>query len=100
MQIDIQYVNTEPDWETKKFISGKLDKLQLRYDCIHGLKVSMKNDNNNGKKSKTVEIKMDIPDKTLSSVAKEEDFYIAAKKAMALITSQLRKQRITRPASV
>lgn len=96
MNINIQYLNAEPDWETKDFISEKIGKLQSRYNSIMGLRVYLKDENHNRKTGKVVEMKLEIPDKTLFAESRAENFHVAAKEAMAGIVSQLRKIRIKR----
>lgn len=96
MQIDIQYFNAEPDWETKRFISEKLFKLQFRYKWIMGMKVYLKDENHDRNKSKVVELKLEVPDETLFSSARGENFHIAAKDALAGLATQLQKYRMTK----
>jgi len=91
MRIDIQYLNTEPDWDTKKYITEKFNKLQLRYDWIMDVNAYLENENNDHNKSKVVELKVAVPGDILFSEAHDENFYMAAKQAMLGMVRQLKK---------
>jgi putative sigma-54 modulation protein len=55
------------------------------------MKVFMKNQNDDHDKGCVVELKLDVPDSTLFSEARGENFHMAAKEAMAGMVSQLKK---------
>lgn len=99
MIIDIQYLNTEPDWDAKRYITEKLHKFQAHYNSIKDVNVYMKNASNDRNKNKVVELKFTVQDGTLYSEARGESFRGASKEALERMERQLKKYstKITSP---
>ena len=91
MRIDIQYLNTEPDWDAKKYIIKKLNKLQSHYDWIMDVNVYMKNENNDQDENKVVELKVIVQDGILYSEAQGRSFQAASEDALQRMERQLKK---------
>ncbi|MBI4944966.1 MAG: ribosome-associated translation inhibitor RaiA [Bacteroidetes bacterium] len=91
MRIDIQYLNTEPDWDTKKYITEKLNKFQSNYNWIIDVDVYLENENNDHNNSKVVELKVMVPGDTLFAESMSENFHQAAKQALQSMGRQLKK---------
>ena len=96
MIIDIQYLNTEPDWDTKKFITEKINKLHSHFDWIMNVNVYMKNEGNDQIKSKIVELKFIVLDDVLYAEARGENFQAAAQEALQRMERQISKYNTRR----
>ncbi|MCE2790468.1 MAG: ribosome-associated translation inhibitor RaiA [Saprospiraceae bacterium] len=91
MQITFQAIHFTADQKLKEYISEKLEKLSKFYGKIIETTVYLKLENSGQIRDKVVEVKMNIPGKTLVVRHIDKTFESAFDDALEMLKKQLKK---------
>ncbi|MCH6232689.1 ribosome hibernation-promoting factor, HPF/YfiA family [Cognataquiflexum rubidum] len=91
MKLQMHSIHFDADQKLIDFIQKKADKLDTYFDRIIDGEVFMRLDNHEKKENKIVEIKMNVPGKTLFSKHQSESFEAATDEAIEGLRRQLKK---------
>jgi len=86
-------VNFEASEQLNEFVQQKVNKLETFYDRIIDGEVFLKNNNQGGVDTKTVEIRLFVPGTTLFSQEDAPSFEAAADAAVDAMRRQLKKHK-------
>lgn len=93
MRVQIQAIHFDADVKLTDFVEGKLKKLETYYDKIIDSEVFLKVDKNSTNDNKVVEIKMNIPGKSLFAKEQKASFEAATDQAVEALRRQLKKHK-------
>jgi len=93
MKLNMSSLKFDADVKLLSFIQKKADKLDLFHDKIIDGEVNLKIDKDKEKKNKVVEIKLNIPGKTLFARQKAVTFEEATDETVEALRKQLRKEK-------
>jgi putative sigma-54 modulation protein len=91
MKLQMHSIHFDADQKLIDFIQKKADKLDTYFDRIIDGEVFMRLDNHEKKENKIVEIKLNVPGKTLFSKHQSESFEAATDEAIEGLRRQLKK---------
>jgi len=91
MKLQMHSIHFDADQKLIDFIQKKADKLDTYFDRIIDGEVFLRLDNHEKKENKIVEIKMNVPGKTLFSKHQSESFEAATDEAIEGLRRQLKK---------
>lgn len=91
MKLQMHSIHFDADRKLIDFIQKKADKLDTYYDRIVDGEVFMRLDNHEKKENKIVEIKMNVPGKTLFAKHQSESFEAATDEAVEALRRQIKK---------
>lgn len=91
MKLQMHSIHFDADQKLIDFIQKKADKLDTYFDRIIDGEVFMRLDNHEKKENKIVEIKLNVPGKTLFSKQQSESFEAATDEAIEGMRRQLKK---------
>lgn len=91
MKLQMHSIHFDADQKLIDFIQKKADKLDTYFDRIIDGEVFMRLDNHEKKENKIVEIKLNVPGKTLFAKNQNESFEAAADEAIEGLRRQLKK---------
>jgi putative sigma-54 modulation protein len=91
MKLQMHSIHFDADHKLIDFIQKKADKLDTFYDRIIDGEVFLRIDKNEKNENKIVEIKMNVPGKTLFAKQKSDSFEAAADEAVEALRRQIKK---------
>ncbi len=91
MKLQMHSIHFDADQKLIDFIQKKADKLDTYFDRIIDGEVFLRLDNHEKKENKIVEIKMNVPGKTLFSKHQSDSFEAATDEAIEGLRRQLKK---------
>lgn len=91
MKLQMHSIHFDADQKLIDFIQKKADKLDTYFDRIIDGEVFMRLDNHEKKENKIIEIKLNVPGKTLFAKNQNESFEAAADEAIEGLRRQLKK---------
>lgn len=93
MKVTINAVHFTADKKLKDLINEKLEKLIKFYDKLVSVEVYLKLENSGQVKDKIVELKANIPGKTLVSTAIDKSFEASLDEAQGILVRQLKRSK-------
>ncbi len=93
MDIKIQAIHFDADIKLKEYIQEKLGKLTHFYAHIVDAEVFLKLEKADNHENKVVEIKLDIPGKTLFADARDKTFEKAFDDSLEAISVQVKREK-------
>lgn len=91
MKLQMHSIHFDADQKLIDFIQKKADKLDTFYDRIIDGEVFMRLDKNEKNENKIVEIKLNVPGKTLFAKQQADSFEAATDEAVEALRRQLKK---------
>ncbi|PSL05823.1 ribosome hibernation-promoting factor, HPF/YfiA family [Cecembia rubra] len=91
MKLQMHSIHFDADRKLIDFIQKKADKLDTFYDRIVDGEVFLRLDKNEKNENKIVEIKMNVPGKTLFAKHQSDSFEAAADEAVEALRRQIKK---------
>jgi putative sigma-54 modulation protein len=91
MKLQMHSIHFDADRKLIDFIQRKADKLDTYYDRIVDGEVFLRLDKNERNENKIVEIKMNVPGKTLFAKHQSESFEAATDEAVEALRRQIKK---------
>jgi putative sigma-54 modulation protein len=91
MKLQMHSIHFDADHKLIDFIQKKADKLDTFYDRIIDGEVFLRIDKNEKNENKIVEIKMNVPGKTLFAKQQSDSFEAAADEAVEALRRQIKK---------
>lgn len=91
MKLQMHSIHFDADRKLISFIQKKADKLDTFYDRIIDGEVFMRLDNHEKNENKVIEIKMNVPGKTLFAKHQSDTFEAAADEAVEALRRQIKK---------
>lgn len=91
MKLQMHSIHFDADRKLTDFIQKKADKLDTYFDRIIDGEVFMRLDKNEKNENKIVEIKMNVPGKTLFAKHQSDSFEAAADEAIEALRRQIKK---------
>ncbi|MDT0688082.1 HPF/RaiA family ribosome-associated protein [Autumnicola psychrophila] len=95
MTVDINCAEASCNGNLYEYVIKQLLKLEARYNWLKGSKVLFKDLGEAEGKNKICEIELDIPGSGIYVSAKNSDFKLAAKEAIKILDTGLRKRKDT-----
>ncbi|MCD6113374.1 MAG: ribosome-associated translation inhibitor RaiA [Bacteroidales bacterium] len=93
MKVNINSVHFKTDSKLEEFIREKIEKLSSVFDNILSSEVTLKLDNNEKKKNKISEIKLNIPGNELFVSKQSKSFEESFDNAVEALRKQLKKHK-------
>jgi putative sigma-54 modulation protein len=92
MKLEMNYVNNDRSDALSAFIQKKLDKLETFYDGVIDGEVYIKSEKGaEPKKSKIIEIRLNVPGTSLFATSADESFEAATDGAVEALRRQIKK---------
>ncbi|MDX5479191.1 MAG: ribosome-associated translation inhibitor RaiA, partial [Cyclobacteriaceae bacterium] len=91
MKLQMHSIHFDADRKLTDFIQKKADKLDTYFDRIIDGEVFMRLDKNEKNENKIVEIKMNVPGKTLFAKHQSDSFEAATDEAIEALRRQIKK---------
>lgn len=91
MKLQMHSIHFDADYKLIDFIQKKADKLDTFYDRIIDGEVFLRLDKNEKNANKIVEIKMNVPGKTLFAKQQSDSFEAATDEAVEALRRQIKK---------
>lgn len=91
MKLQMHSIHFDADHKLISFIQKRADKLDTFYDRIIDGEVFMRLDKHEKNENKIVEIKMNVPGKTLFAKQQSDSFEAAADEAVEALRRQIKK---------
>lgn len=91
MKLQMHSIHFDADYKLIDFIQKKADKLDTYYDRIVDGEVFMRLDKHEKNSNKIVEIKLNVPGKTLFAKQQSDSFEAATDEAVEALRRQIKK---------
>ncbi len=93
MTVNIQFVKMKTSEAMASYVTGKLKKLDERYDWLIRADVFFKIENDPSENGKICEIELSMPGPKIFATSNEKNFEMAVKETISDLDTQLKKRK-------